>query len=253
MQEHPNNRKRLQTILTMPHRRDDRWRDKWRHPVEVLEFFGLRPDMTVCEIWPTGGWYSRILAPYLAGNGQLYAAHFDPDHTDELLIMQRAEFMANMNSDPSLYRTTEVTVFGRGLNPPCPPQSCDLILCVLHIHNFLMGGYASEALDTMRVGLKTSGKIGIVQHRAAIAELGPTDGSKGYLTQEFVIDLMEANGFRFLDESSIAANPLDKTDHEEGAWALPPSMRGAKSVQEKAKRLEIGASNRMIMTFELSL
>ena len=34
-------------------------RDRYRHPAETLEFFGLRPDMTVVEIWPgAGGWYT---------------------------------------------------------------------------------------------------------------------------------------------------------------------------------------------------
>src|ERR1700721_3051565 len=39
-------------------------RDRWRHPRETLEFFGLRPDMTVVELWPGGGWYTAILAPF---------------------------------------------------------------------------------------------------------------------------------------------------------------------------------------------
>ncbi len=31
-------------------------RDKYRHPQQVLTFFGIRPDMTVMEIWPSTNW-----------------------------------------------------------------------------------------------------------------------------------------------------------------------------------------------------
>ena len=44
-------------------------RDAFRHPAETLAFFELEPSMTVVEIWPGGGYYSEILAPYLAEEG----------------------------------------------------------------------------------------------------------------------------------------------------------------------------------------
>ena len=50
-------------------------RDQYRHPIQTLEFFGIKPDMTVVEVWPgTAGWYTEILAPLLAEKGRLYAA-----------------------------------------------------------------------------------------------------------------------------------------------------------------------------------
>src|SRR5471032_2485260 len=49
-------------------------RDRYRHPVETLSFFGVKPTDTVVEIWPSGGWYTEILGPYLAAHGMLYAA-----------------------------------------------------------------------------------------------------------------------------------------------------------------------------------
>ena len=44
-------------------------RDKARKPQEELEFFGIKPAMTVVEILPGGGYWTEILAPYLKGNG----------------------------------------------------------------------------------------------------------------------------------------------------------------------------------------
>jgi predicted methyltransferase len=49
-------------------------RDKYRHPLETLTFFGIKPDMTVVEISPGTGWYTEILAPFLKDHGKLYEA-----------------------------------------------------------------------------------------------------------------------------------------------------------------------------------
>ena len=66
----------LDRAISGAHRSEaNRLRDKYRHPRETLLFFGLRPDMTVVEIWPGGGWYAEILIPYLRqGGGTYYAA-----------------------------------------------------------------------------------------------------------------------------------------------------------------------------------
>ncbi|HYC94968.1 MAG TPA: methyltransferase type 11, partial [Sphingomicrobium sp.] len=47
-------------------------RDKYRHPAETLAFFGVKPGDSVVELWPGGGWYTEILAPYLATGGTLH-------------------------------------------------------------------------------------------------------------------------------------------------------------------------------------
>src|ERR1017187_8201928 len=49
-------------------------RDKYRHPMETLTFFGIEPAMTVVEISPGAGWYTEILAPFLKDHGKLYEA-----------------------------------------------------------------------------------------------------------------------------------------------------------------------------------
>src|SRR5689334_2097632 len=49
-------------------------RDPFRHPAEELAFFGIKPNMTVVEVWPGGGYWTEILGPYLKGSGHLYAA-----------------------------------------------------------------------------------------------------------------------------------------------------------------------------------
>ncbi len=49
-------------------------RDALRHPLEELELFGIKPTDTVVEIWPGGGYWTEILAPYLHDRGTYYVA-----------------------------------------------------------------------------------------------------------------------------------------------------------------------------------
>src|SRR6185295_5974181 len=65
---------------------ENRARDAWRHPVDTLLFFGIKPDMTVVEVWPgAGGWYTEVLAPLLRERGQLYAAGPPPQPDNEFV------------------------------------------------------------------------------------------------------------------------------------------------------------------------
>src|SRR5262245_27743677 len=57
---------------------DQKARDVHRHPRESLEFWGLKPGMTVLEIQPGGGWWTEILAPYARmTKGHFYATGAD--------------------------------------------------------------------------------------------------------------------------------------------------------------------------------
>ena len=66
---------KLDTAMQASVRGDkDTQRDANRRPAATLEFFGLRDNMTVIELIPGGGWYTKLLAPILAANGKLYEA-----------------------------------------------------------------------------------------------------------------------------------------------------------------------------------
>ena len=48
-----------------------------RHPAQTMEFFGINPGMTVVEAFPSnGGWYSKILLPYLGKQGMLIGVNY---------------------------------------------------------------------------------------------------------------------------------------------------------------------------------
>ncbi|TCO77867.1 hypothetical protein [Chromatocurvus halotolerans] len=59
---------RLEAVLP-DQTEDHKARHSSRNPAGTLAFFGITPGMTVVEVLPGGGWYSRVLADNVAGTG----------------------------------------------------------------------------------------------------------------------------------------------------------------------------------------
>ncbi|MCH8959244.1 MAG: amidohydrolase family protein [Proteobacteria bacterium] len=240
----------LAAIADGDHRSEaSRARNHYRHPVETLEFIGIKPDMTVVEISPgAGGWYTEILAPYLKDNGKLYAASYDPDSESNYFRSNAEKFNAKLAADPGSYSKVEVTVF----DPPlllaiAPPGSADMVLTFRNVHNWMREGVAPEALAGMYAALKPGGILGVVAHRADPGNEQDPKVVSGYVRQDYFIELAESAGFEFVESGEINANPNDSRDHPEGVWTLPPSLR-LKDV-DRDKYLAIGESDRMTLKF----
>lgn len=246
-----NIQQRLESALQGEHRAANNvTRDKYRHPAETLQFFGLRPDMTVVEIWPGGGWYSEILAPALRDSGRYYAAGYDPDAPDQPAYRARSykAYEAKLAKHPQAYDQVQVT----RLNLPdastiAPAGSADMVLTFRNTHSFLRAGQAEAMFDLFYSTLKPGGILGVVQHRAAPGTSLDDMKRSGYVTEQQVIDLARAAGFVLTGRSEINANPADTRDHPEGVWTLPPSLRLGDTDREKY--LAIGESDRMTLRF----
>lgn len=223
-------------------------RDRYRHPVETLAFFGVEPDDTVVEIWPGGGWYTEILAPYLAqGGGRLYAAA--PDWGINGIRKLQA-------ANPSAYGrivTADFPVFDANA-ARVPDGSADVVLTFRNVHNWRMGyrrddkqDYSAEAFRQMYAMLKPGGVLGIVDHRLPESADAARERSSGYIKTSTVRSLAEAAGFRFAGGSEINANPRDTADWKDGVWTLPPSL--ALKDKDRDRYTAIGESDRMTLKF----
>ncbi|QVM83151.1 class I SAM-dependent methyltransferase [Novosphingobium decolorationis] len=240
----------LELAAATPARKDDRARDVYRHPVETLKFMGVAPDMKVGEYAPGGGWYSRMLAPYLAEEGHLTGLYFNPDvvpFDGSKLAESAAAFPGKVvewtGVDPD-------SVSGMTLKdiPDAEKGSYDRIVLFRMLHNMMNWNIADSEIKAMRTLLKDDGLLGVVQHRAkADAPFSYTNGSKGYLRQADVVRLMELNGFELVASSEINANAKDPANWEGGVWTLPPQF--ALKEQDKAKYAAIGESDRMTLLF----
>lgn len=224
-------------------------RDQYRHPAETLSFFGIKPNMTVVEIWPgPAGWYTEILAPYLRESGKLYAAHFPADTGIEFYTSSLKKFEVKLASSASVYDKVEVTYF----YPPehtnvSPTESADFVLTFRNVHNWAKAGNAQAAFDAFYNALKPGGILGVVEHRADEGTSLNQQITSGYMTESYVLELAEAAGFKLKEKSEINANPKDNHDHPAGVWSLPPSLRLGET--DKEKYLRIGESDRMTLKF----
>jgi predicted methyltransferase len=226
----------------------NRARDVARHPRETLRFFGLRPDQTVIELSPGGGWYTEILAPVLRDRGLLVAAHAPRDGSD-YERRGRAGFEAKLKATPEVYdRVQLATLAGRaGLTELALPGGADLVLTFRNVHNWMEAGHLDETLRAVFAVLKPGGVLGVEEHRATPGT--PLDVMKrtGYVTEAHVIERARAAGFELAGRSEVNANPKDDHDHPEGVWSLPPTLRGNEA--DRARHLAIGESDRMTLRF----
>jgi predicted methyltransferase len=223
-------------------------RNASRHPVETLEFFGLKPDMTVIEILPAGGWYTEIIAPYVAEEGKLYAAHFSPNASLAYMPPNLRLFEQKITGAPELYG--KITV--RHLNPPhevaiAPPASADLALTFRNVHNWIMAGQEHEYFTVFYASLKPGGVLGVVEHRAKPGSSRKVMETTGYVTEAYVKEIAAAAGFEFAGSSEVNANAKDQTAYPRGVWTLPPSYRMGD--QNKDEYTAIGESDRMSLKF----
>ncbi|MEW5687472.1 MAG: methyltransferase [Pseudomonadota bacterium] len=233
----------------------DRARDRWRHPDQSLAFWGLKPGQTVVEFWPGAGWYSEIVAPFLAATGgKLVAAHMqlgepaDPAARD-VIEAYRARFATGTKP----YGKVEITAFGPTSGPVAPAASADLVLFLRNLHNWMAAGIAEKAFRDAFLALKPGGVLGIEEHRARPGGVPDLLAADGYVDQAYAIKLAEEAGFRLAATSEINANPADTKDHPFGVWTLPPVRRSSPRGEafdpafDHAKYDAIGESDRMTL------
>ncbi|MBA3582640.1 MAG: class I SAM-dependent methyltransferase [Gammaproteobacteria bacterium] len=248
-QKKASSQQHLQSVLASKYRSaEHKARDRYRHPLETLQFFDVREDMTVVEIWPAEGWYTEILAPYLKKHGTFYAAGFEKN-SDIAFYTEMAEKLAlKFKQQPKLYKNVIVTEL-RPLKKLdiAPANSADRVLTFRNVHNWMrMEGHTESVFAAMYKALKPGGILGVVEHRGDAGIDQDAYAESGYVTEAYVIQLAEQAGFKLLARSDINANPLDTKDYPEGVWALPPTLRKHTG---DARYLTIGESDRMTLKF----
>jgi predicted methyltransferase len=241
----------LDEILASEHRNPkNAARDQYRHPKEALMFFGIQPDMTVVEVWPSGGWWTEILAPLLRDHGSYIAAWYatQSKNTPDYAFRVEKGFDAMAAARPDLYgKMTKTALLAPEFVAIAPKGSVDMVLTFRNVHNWAKAGNAPAMFQVFFDVLKPGGVLGVVDHRALPGTSFDNQISSGYMTEAYVIDLAQKAGFRLVGGSEVNANARDTKDHPKGVWTLPPSL--ALGDQDRAKYLAIGESDRMTLKF----
>jgi predicted methyltransferase len=243
----------IEIVLAEDFRTEDRARDRYRHPEATLNFFRVEPTMTVAEFAPGGGWYTRVLAPLIAGQGRYLAVNTDTSGRD-LDAEQRARadswpqrFAASVE-DWTGVPAAAITAFESDEIPDDLAGTVDRILIFRSMHGLRNGNIADSELRNLRELLADDGLVGVVQHRAPASETwARSNGTRGYLRQADVIALFRLNGFELVESSEINANPNDPANWERGVWTLPPVL--ALGQENRDRYVAIGESDRMTLLF----
>jgi len=239
----------LSSIINDVHRSEvNKARDKYRHPEQTLDFFGINSTMTVIEIWPGKGWYTEILAPMTQYEGHFIAAGFPLNAGPEWRQSMQRDYQKWLANSPHYYDRVNIVELG----PPSfwslgEDESADAVLTFRNVHNWLKGGYDSKMFAAFYQVLKPGGVLGVTDHRARPNTDLDTMKKSGYLSQDLVIILAQKAGFILEATSEINANSADDKDHAKGVWTLPPTLRLGE--QDREHYLAIGESDRMTLRF----
>jgi predicted methyltransferase len=246
---YPSGRAALQAAIAGKHRKPGNAdRDKYRHPLETLEFFGFKPTLTVLDVGPGEGWYEELLAPALAAKGKLLTTNTDPNGPpDQRSTFYGQRYKSFLDKAPEIYGKVQTIL----VDPKGPSLgldgTVDLVIVMREVHGMVNGGTLSAWLTSVNKALKTGGVLGIEEHRAK-PDADPVESSKkGYVPEKWLIEQVEAAGFKLAGKSEVNANPKDTKDYPEGVWALPPSY--SLEAKDHDKYAAIGESDRMTLKF----
>ena len=241
-------------------------RYQYRHPQETLEFFGIKPGMTIVEGLPGRGWYTRLLLPYLGSEGQLIGANYPLDlwpnfpFATEEFMAEMSQWLEKWPAGAEEWRGDDgasIGAFWFGAMPEEVAGTVDAVFFVRMLHNVWRfqsegkGDYLDMAFADAYNALKPGGVLGVVQHHARDDKSDEwANGSHGYMKKQFVIDRIVAAGFEFVAESDINANENDQPTEDDIVWRLPPTFATSGEDDDlKAQYAAIGESNRMTLKF----
>ncbi len=247
---------------------ENKTRNKYRHPAKTLKYFGVKPGMTVAEVLPGGGWYSKILIPYLGDEGHLVGIDYSipmwgdfGGFADEKFLESKKTWATEWSTKAEGWRdgtNTKISAFAFGSMPADLKGQVDVVFLPRAIHhlNRFEQAYLAESLNDMKAMLKPKGIVAIVAHRAAEDQPdGWASGDNGYMKQSKVIQIMDDAGFKLVGKpSEINANPKDQAnaENEDKVWRLPPSLGTSRKDPElRAKMEAIGETDRMTLKFRL--
>lgn len=176
-----------------------------RKPVQTLNFFGLKPNMTVIELFPGGGWYTKILGQVLADKGKLYVT-VGQGRIAPKLAEWKLDKVSAVESKVTLAPSGQFGIFQSDV-VEIPIRDADMVLTFRNYHNMTP---ATRALLNKQVfmALKPGGVYGIKDH--TLRHMAPFNTETWRRVDPvMVIKEVQAAGFVFEDYSTLHYRPDD--------------------------------------------
>jgi len=192
-------------------------RDSNRKPIETLQFFGIEEDMSVVELVPGGGWYTKLLVPLLNEKGNYYGAIGANGIENSLADAPGFERMNVIAKEAKIYRkdgdrfyTLEASTLG--------VSDVDMVLTFRNYHNF--GDEGRFAMNKLAFdALKPGGIYGVVDHTARHME-GMTSSNRRRIDPVKAIKEIQDAGFVLVDYSDLHYREDDELRYEVGSKSV---------------------------------
>jgi predicted methyltransferase len=207
-------RRKLETAMAADIRTQaEKDRDDNRKPVETLEFFGLDDSMKVVELFPGSGWYTKLLAPVMAGTGEFYAAYGTGRVKERLQGKPGFESLKLLGENVKLGKN-EGERFYYASDTDLGVDGMDLVLTFRNYHNFDVKSRAAINASVFNA-LKSGGIYGIVDHTRRHMQALDNENVRR-VDPVVVIKEVQAAGFELVDFSDLHYRPDDELRYEVG-------------------------------------
>ncbi|HEY1890057.1 MAG TPA: hypothetical protein VGG63_06605 [Steroidobacteraceae bacterium] len=192
----------------------DRARDKYRKPAACLAFAGVQPGMSVAELFPGGGYFTRLFSKVVGPKGHVYEFVPPPKGDKPIAVSAIAQ-------DPQ-YGNISISIWPVGRLPVREPV--DLVWTSQNYHDLHnIPGLDVAAFDKAIYGALKPGGVFIVLDHVAPAGSGFSDTNTLHrVDPEAVKKEVTSAGFEFVGESDVLHNRRDS--HKKAVF--DPSIRG---------------------------
>jgi len=222
----------IEAIVAAPDRSDaDRRNDLRRKPVDLLEFTGVRPGMTVLDVSAAGGYTSELLARAVGPSGRVYGqtAPRDPNRAPpaapEAGAAAAAGAAASASAPPRPSPFAErigrfqgnnmVQVVAPFESPArdLRPGGVDLVTLMFNYHDMGHLGVDRARMNAaIFAALKPGGAYVIADHSGRAGTGISESGTLHRVEEALVRREVEAAGFRLAGEGVFLRNPADPRD-----------------------------------------
>ncbi|WP_205859265.1 class I SAM-dependent methyltransferase [Pleionea sediminis] len=222
-----NNTKFIQSAIDHPNRMEyDIERDSQRKPAQVLEFFDIRPGMTVLDVFSGSGYYTELLSYVVGPKGTVIA------HNNQAYLNYLEKKLKLRYTDGRLPNVKRITAEANELS--LPENSIDTTFLILAYHDIYYRPKKKtswpqiDRVDFLRrlyLSLKPGGILAIIDHHAESGSPTSTGHDLHRIAVETVIQQVSESGFKLMERAYFLENATD--DLAKHMYA--PELRGKTS------------------------
>jgi len=196
--------------------KDDVASDANRQPIQTLAFSGVMPGMTVAELYPCGGYFSRMLSDVVGPRGKVIG-------------LETTRWKACLPADQKMVAALpqkNMTVEGFAFGEFTLPEKVDLFWITQNYHDLHIKQYGDVDMAAFNKhvfdSLKPGGVYFILDHQANPGT-GEADIARLHRIEKAqLIREVTAAGFKLADEDGLQNGTTD--DHTKPIF--DPSVRG---------------------------